>query len=653
MGAQDRNFQELEPRRLMSTTVPSYDGTGNNLLHSDWGSTEETLLRIAKAAYADGVASPAGASLASARAISNAIFAQGDVDITSAAHLSAFAYAWGQFIDHDLDLTSDSKTPDEFDISVPTGDPYFDPLSTGTQVIPLTRSETVAGTGVTTPRENPNDITAFLDGSMVYGSSTERAMALRTLVGGLLKTSTGNLLPYNTMGLDNATAGGPADAYFAAGDVRANENIELTSIQTLFMREHNRLATQIAQKNPTWNDEQIYQRARLLVMGEIQAITYNEFLPALLGSNAIAAYRGYKANVNPEITNEFSTAAFRLGHSMVGNDVEFLDNNGEETHDALSFADAFFHPSVVQETGIDPILKYLASDPSQEIDSKVVDPLRNFLFGPPGSGGLDLASLNIQRGRDHGLADYNSTRAALGLKKLTSFSQLTSDPAIQQALKSVYTDIDHVDLWVGGLIEAHAAGSNVGPTFQRILVDQFTRTRDGDRFWYQRALSGADLKMVDNTTLADVIARNTTTTNLQDDVFVFNAQITGKVFLDLNGDGKQQFLDLGLGGRTINLLDETGDVIDTVKTGFDGGYKFEGLDLGSYQVQVATPSGWVSTSPTQLQVSLTTGDRTSGISFGERIVSLPPLPRLPFPGFPTRGPVRPDRFDGFADSLLT
>ncbi|HVT91167.1 MAG TPA: peroxidase family protein [Tepidisphaeraceae bacterium] len=622
MPAPHDRFEQLEQRTMMSASVSSaiesYDGTANNLLHPDWGSINQALLRIAKAAYADGLSMPAGANLASARAISNAVNAQGDVDILNTSHLSAFAYEWGQFIDHDIDLTSDGTTGESFNIAVPQSDPYFDPNGSGTAVIPLTRSEYVAGTGVTSPRENPNDITAFIDGSMVYGSTESRALALRTLVGGLMKTSSGNLLPLNTMGLDNATAGGDPTTYFAAGDVRANENIELTSLQTLFVREHNRLATKIAQQNPTWTDEQIFQKARSLVIGEIQAITYNEFLPALLGNGAIRNYTGYKAKVNPGITNEFSTAAFRFGHSMVGNDVEFLDNNGEDVHDDVSFAQAFFNPALLQETGIDPILKYLASDNSQQLDVKIVDPLRNFLFGPPGSGGLDLASLNIQRGRDHGLADYNSTRAALSLPKVTSFAQITSDPELQQKLQSVYGDVNNIDLWVGGLAEDHVRGSNLGPTFQRIVADQFTRLRDGDRFWYQRSLSGADLRMVENTSLADVISRNTTTTNLQDNVFVFNTTISGKVFADLNGDGRQQFLEAGLPGQSVNLLDADGNVVQTATTLLNGNYKFEGVQLGEYQVQVQLAAGWKLTTVLPAGITVTRGMNFDNISFGEQ-----------------------------------
>ncbi|MGH8046720.1 MAG: peroxidase family protein, partial [Chthoniobacterales bacterium] len=378
------------------------------------------------------------------------------------------------------------------------------------------------------PRQQPTVISSYLDGSMIYGSDTTRAKALRAFAGGKLKTSDGNLPPLNTDGLDNANDAHifPDNQLFLAGDVRANENIELTAIQVLFVREHNTLAAAIAAANPNLNDEQIYQAARRLVIAEVQAITYREFLPALLGPNAVRPYRGYNPDVNAGIANEFSAAAFRIGHTMVNDDVEFLDNDGEEIREGLSLAFAFFNPQPLKESGPDAILKYLATDSGQEIDTQLVEGLRNFLFGPPGAGGLDLASLNLQRGRDHGLPDYNSVRRGYGLPVVTSVTQITSDAAMQTKLLNLYGGLDSLDLWVTGLAEDHVRGSSVGTTFQRIIADQFERTRDGDRNWYQNTFSGRQLAAIEATRLSDIIRRNTTITKIQDNVFFFDPDAT-------------------------------------------------------------------------------------------------------------------------------
>lgn len=170
-----------------------------------------------------------------------------------------------------------------------------------------------------------------------------------------------------------------------------------------------------------------------------------------------------------------------------------------------------------------PILKYLATDNAQEVDTQLVDGLRNFLFGAPGAGGLDLASLNIQRGRDHGLADYNTVRKTYGLAAVKDFAQITADPAMQTALRSLYGSVDALDLWIGGLAEDHLPGSSVGPTFQRILADQFERTRDGDSNWYERNFGGRQLAALQATRLSDIIRRNTTITKIQDNVFFYHA----------------------------------------------------------------------------------------------------------------------------------
>jgi peroxidase len=585
------SVESLEERVLFAVDVRSYDGTGNNLTHLDWGSAGADLLRLVPAQYADGISSPAGADRASARAISDLVAAQSD-DLINDRDMSAFVYAWGQFLDHDLDQTTAATPTQSLPIAVPTGDLWFDPQGTGTQTIPLSRSQFdgATGTGLGNPRQQLNSITAFIDGSQVYGSDAARAMELRTLVGGRLKTSAGDLLPFNTAGMTNDNPlGAPASSLFLAGDTRANENVELTAMQTLFVREHNRLADSYAGLHPTWTDEQIYQQARRIVIGEMQAITYNEFLPALLGTRAMPAYRGYNPLVNPGIANEFSTAAFRLGHSLLGTDVEFMDNRGNAVHDPTALRDDFFNPGLVEETGIDPILKYLASDRAQELDTHVVDDVRNFLFGQPGQGGLDLPSLNIQRGRDHGLADYNSTRVAYGLPAVTSFAQITKNVDTQNALRAAYGDVNRIDLWVGGLAEDHVRGASLGPLFSRILVDQFTRLRDGDRFWYQRDLTGRDLRDVQSTTLADVVRRNTTTTNLQDNVFFFHGSVTGIVFLDLNGDGRQGRGETALAGVKVQLLDENGAVLETLKTRRDGSYSFDEMELGTYSVRVTVP----------------------------------------------------------------
>ncbi|TWU30033.1 peroxidase family protein [Bythopirellula polymerisocia] len=579
-----RESRESNGSELIIPSSPaesrSIDGAGNNLENPELGIAGSQLLRVAGSDYADGISELAGEDRPSAREVSNALAKQDPDASGNERQLSAFVYVWGQFLDHDIDLSLSGDSESAF-VEVPTDDPYFDPDGTGSQFIPFMRSlfDTSTGDSVDNPREQINAITAYVDGSQVYGSDQATADSLRTFVGGKLLTSEGDLLPMDEYG------------NFLAGDIRASENIELTSMQTLFVREHNWWAEQIALQNPSLSDEEIYQQARAIVIAEIQVITYEEFLPALLGENAIPDYEGYDPSVNPGIANEFSTAAYRLGHSLLNDDIEFFGNDGRAVRDEIELAEAFFNPGLLQETGIDAILKYSASSQSQEIDNQIVDSVRNFLFGEPGEGGLDLASLNIQRGRDHGLADYNSVREAYGLDRVSSFLEITSDVELQQTLADLYMTVDDIDLWVGALAEDHVEGSSVGELTRAIVVDQFTRLRDGDRFWYENSFSTGDVSQLKLTTLSDVIQRNTTVTNLQDNVFFMSATVSGTVFADGNRAGSQRTGEQGLAGVAVELLDDEGSVVDSTTTDSRGHYSFGNfLETGDYQVRVLRPT---------------------------------------------------------------
>lgn len=521
-------LEVLEPRQMLAGEIAPIDGVGNNIANPYWGAAGEQFLRQADAFYDDGVSTPGGTDRPNPRTISNIVVSQGAADVPSERNLSAFVFQWGQFLDHDLDLADPASPAEAFDIAVPTGDPQFDPFSTSAQVIPLSRSafDPTTGTDVDNPRQQINSITSYIDGSMVYGSNSVRADALREHVGGRLLTSAGNLLPFNTAGLPNGGPGDPA-SLFLAGDVRSNEQAGLTSIHTLFVREHNRLAAQFVKIHPAWSDEQLYQEARRWVIAEIQAITYNEFLPAVLGPNAPQAYAGYDASVYPNVSNEFATAAFRVGHTMLPKTLLRLDANGAEIAAGnLSLQDAFFNPAHITEAGIEPILRGLAGQAQQEIDNMIVDDVRNFLFGPPGAGGLDLASLNIQRGREHGLASYNEARVAFGLSPVTSFVEISSDPSVQQRLQDAYGTVDKIDLWVGGISEDHLPGSSLGETFTQIWVDQFERSRTGDRFWYEKTFSPADRTYLNNLKLSTILKANGVTGTLQSNVFFTKETLT-------------------------------------------------------------------------------------------------------------------------------
>jgi len=511
------------------------DGTNNHLANPTWGNVDEAFIRLAPNAYEDGTNTPAGATRPSPRAISNAVIAQ-TASVVNEKNASDYLWQWGQFLDHDIDETPIAEPAEALDIPVPIGDAFFDPFNTGSVTIPLDRSAFQLVNGV---REQFNVITAYIDASNVYGSEHERANALRTNDGtGRLLTSAGDLLPFNTPGLANAPSNDAT--LFLAGDIRANEQVALTAMHTLFVREHNRIADSITAANPTLPGDDIYEFARAIVGAEMQAITYNEFLPLLLGGGALGPYRGYRPEVNPNIANEFATACYRVGHSMLSSTVMRLDADGNEIANGhLSLAASFFNPQLIIDDGIEPLLRGLSAQAAQRVDAYLIDDVRNFLFGPPGSGGFDLASLNIQRGRDHGLPTLNQTRIAMGLSAFASFDEITSDATVAANLASVYDDVNDIDLWVGGLAEDHIADAMIGETKYTIIRDQFRRLRDGDRFFYRAYLPDSLVRYVDCMTLARIIRANTSIGDeLGDDVFIVNASaISMEGTMDANDVG--------------------------------------------------------------------------------------------------------------------
>lgn len=492
----------------------SLDGTGNNPGDPLRGSAGVALLRHTTIGYGDRSGTPAGAGEPSTRQISDLICAQ-DQLLPNAENTSDFLWQWGQFLDHDIDLTPTAIPAEPFNIAVPLGDPYFDPQGTGTQVIELNRSLFEMIHGV---REQLNVIGAFIDASQVYGSDEARATELRTLDGtGTLKVSNGNLLPYNIHGFPNVPDN--SATYFLAGDVRANEQTGLTVMHTLFVREHNYWARFIKTRQPWLNDDAIYYRARAMVGAEMQIITYRDFIPRLLGPNALPPYAGYNQRVDPGIENVFSTAAFRVGHTMLSPVLLRLDQHNQSIGN-VRLRDAFFNPTLVSSVGIEVYLRGLAKQAHQTIDGYIVDDVRNFLFGPPGAGGFDLPALNMQRGRDHGLPRYNVVRQNFGLAPKSSFADICSDPLMKAKLTSCFATVNDIDVWVGALAEDHVNGGQVGELIFTILRDQFTRLRDGDRFWYQTYFSAGWVNYLEHQTLAVIIRRNTQIgPELQGDVF--------------------------------------------------------------------------------------------------------------------------------------
>jgi hypothetical protein len=487
--------QPAAPRPPATLEFRSIDGSGNNLSDLSQNSTGDSFGRIGPANFSDSQRSLV-TNLPNARTVSNLVVAATteEAETPNDRGLSGMMYAWGQFIDHDINLIK-SDGINKISIQIPNGDPSI------SGSISLTRTKVDPLTGLAI-----NNVTGWIDGSMVYGSDAVTAASLRNAEGYML-TSAGNNLPI-------------ANGAFLAGDIRAQENPDLTALQTLFVREHNRQVDLLKAAHPEWSGDQLYSQARAIVGAEIAHITYSEFLPSLLGRGAIGRYEGYDPTVNTSMNEEFAGAAFRFGHSIVSANLQRLAENGSAVGPDLSLKDAFFQTTsdFAANGGAAGFLRKLASDVSNELDVFIVDDLRNFLNVPGAS--MDLAAINIQRGRDLGLGSLNQTRVALGLKAYTSFAEITSDASIAASLQAAYGSVDKLDLWIGGLAENHGQGAMVGETFQIIIANQFEALRDGDRLWYEnQGFDRRTLDQINDTKLSDLILLNTDVKHIQDDVF--------------------------------------------------------------------------------------------------------------------------------------
>lgn len=462
----------------------SIDGTDNNQTNPDYGAVGSNLLNTAPLDYGDRISSPAGADRPNSRVISNTL-AQQDEIIPSDRGLTNFIWAFGQFLDHDIVLTPENAQ-NRVNIPVPSGDSFLDPEGIGRVTIPLSGTAFTEGTGtsVDNPGQISNEITAWIDGSNIYGSNGTRLNYLRADAGGLLKVSEGNLLPFADELIPNANPSRQdPTSLFVAGDIRANENSVLASMHTLFVREHNRIAEELAIAHPEWNDNQLFERARQINIAQYQSIVYNEYLPAILGVNTLPEYTGYDPEINPNIDRSFSSGAFRIGHTQLSSEILRLDTEGNEILEGnLTLSEVFFRSAgVIQESGIDPILRGIGSSLSEDVDTKIINDVRNLLFGGGDRiSGRDLFAINIERGRLNGVSDYNTVREAFGLPLVDSFDDITSNVELQTDLATLYGNVDNIDLYVGLLAEDHQPGTVVGETIQTILSDQFRNLRSGD-----------------------------------------------------------------------------------------------------------------------------------------------------------------------------
>uniref|UniRef100_A0A452TC58 Peroxidasin n=1 Tax=Ursus maritimus TaxID=29073 RepID=A0A452TC58_URSMA len=499
----------------------THDGTCNNLQHPMWGASLTAFERLLKAVYENGFNTPRG------------------IDAGRLYH--GHALPMPRLVSTSL-IGTETITPD----------PQFTHMlmqwGHGARCMFFVRSSPVCGSGMTSllmnsvyPREQINQLTSYIDASNVYGSTEHEARAIRDLAShrgllrqGIVQRSGKPLLPF--------AAGPPTECMrdenespipcFLAGDHRANEQLGLTSMHTLWFREHNRVAAELLALNPHWDGDTVYHEARKLVGAQMQHITYLHWLPKVLGEvgmKALGEYRGYDPGVNAGIVNAFATAAFRFGHTLINPVLYRLDENFEPIAQGhVPLHKAFFSPfRIVNEGGIDPLLRGLFGVagkmrvPSQLLNTELTERL----FSMAHTVALDLAAINIQRGRDHGIPPYHEYRVYCNLSSAHTFEDLKNEiknPEIREKLRRLYGSPLNIDLFPALMVEDLVPGSRLGPTLMCLLSTQFKRLRDGDRLWYENpgVFSPAQLTQIKQTSLARILCDNADNiTRVQRDVF--------------------------------------------------------------------------------------------------------------------------------------
>ena len=460
--------QELDPSTIEWRTL---DGTENNPNDPDLGAADTIYTRVASANYADGIGELVDRP--AERWLSNRIFNDVNQNVFSENGVTHWSFVWGQFIDHMVGLRAESD--ETLMIAFDPTDP-LEEFENDLGAITTTRSAAAEGTGEDSVREQLNTVSSYLDGWAIYGGDTERLDWLRVgsldgdptnndasllLVDGWLPTMLarpGSDAP--TMDMMGHLFADPTAAVIA-GDVRANENLGLTAVQTLFAREHNRI---VALLPDDLDEETKFQLARRIVSATVQWITYEEFLPAM-GVN-LPDYDGYDSTVDPTITNEFATVGYRA-HSAIHGEfeaeipaervsdgmVETLEEAGvsvEVGDDGIEIAVplnvGFGNPALLPEIGLGELLAGLGSEAAYANDEQIDNQLRSVLFQIPRpdaedplacldgeaiadcfTGVNDLGALDVLRGYDHGMPTYNELRVAFGLDPVASFVELTGE----------------------------------------------------------------------------------------------------------------------------------------------------------------------------------------------------------------------------------
>lgn len=506
----------------------SADGSCNNVRNPGWGMAGNIQQRVLPNAYDDNLGLPRikglkNKELPNPRTVSNVVHRNRLYKETHSDELTLHAMGFGQFLDHDIAITpvvdvenccEETVKHDKencFNIMIPKSSDESSSIFDPGDCMAFTRSapafcsdDTSKGRSL---RQQTNGLTSFIDCSNVYGSSVERQKDLR-------EKKTGYRLATSIFEKKERILNGPAEDCILtdpsqrcslAGDVRVNEVPTLTSYHYLLVKEHNRIAEQI--KAFYGDNETIFQETRRILIAIIQKIVYDEFLPSIFSPEGLRKYKlqsstsyHYNPKINPSLTNAFGIA-YRVGHTWVPQQIQLFSESLKEINKkgfSRNTENTFLNPDMTYlPNAFERLSYFLSGRQSLETDNVLEEAIRSRLFiNAEGTEAFDLAALNIQRGRDHGLPSYNEYRRWCKLPKVkrkwrSNGGLVDHTMEMRKLLEQAnYHSPRDIDLFVGALTETHVPGGSLGPTFECIIGHHFQNLKFGDRFWYQNNDSG-------------------------------------------------------------------------------------------------------------------------------------------------------------------
>ncbi|XP_023294043.2 peroxidase isoform X1 [Lucilia cuprina] len=495
----------------------TYDGSCNNFQFPGYGIAKSRYSRILRPKYGDGQYAPskstAGHALPNPRVLSLSLYGE---DTLSDSYRTLLTMQFGQFVAHDISQLYSEGLPDDCCANPKHKMCYSIPLhpfgpiamTSGKTCLSFARSlsdKDIACAPSGLPyAEKITTTTAFLDLSSVYGNSLEQNIKVRQYKGGLLKTSLYNskqFLPIQSSSSRECPANN--EQCYSIPDNRNQFTPIIAVLQTIFVREHNRLAKILSQINPHYSDERIFQVARKINIAQYQKITFYDWLPLILGPMYSLANRliysispyeyvnDYDRNLDPAPFAEYAASAFRYIHQSIPGWFSMV-SSGRNSNQTMRLSDYFDRQDsmklLMEGNNFDSLIRGLATQLEKRADGNVDREIKHHFdrkfFD---EFGTDLKAIDIQRGRDYGLPSYNDYREQCGLARAYQWSDFINEISEEkiELLKKFYSSPNDIDLTIGGSYENHSGDSMLGPTFQCIIGKQFFKIRAADRFFYE------------------------------------------------------------------------------------------------------------------------------------------------------------------------